>query len=193
MAAVRPAGPAPTTAASTVNGLVSSRFMPHLYRIPRAICAKAGRSIRICASPSFPTSLFGVFFIGRRKMALQIHSIVQDASDFDDSSCGDPVHKKVPSATAVSRNVKRAQASRNLVAGIGSVNVGAVGKLAYRFEQRVPIKAGLASAEIFDGPSDDICKIEFRRGTEPNAPILLDHEASYSAVLEMIFSESLFK
>jgi hypothetical protein len=131
--------------------------------------------------------------VGKRKVALQIHSIVQDASDFDGSSCGYPVHEEVPSATAVSSNVERAEASRDVISGFGSGNVGTASKLADRLKQRVPIESRLARAEILDGPSDDICEIELRGGTKPNAPIPLDHEASYSVAVEMIFSESLFK
>jgi hypothetical protein len=52
---------------------------------------------------------------------------VQDAADFDDPLWSHPVQKDVTSATAVSRNVKRAKAPHDLVSDLGSGNVGTVG------------------------------------------------------------------
>ncbi len=140
-----------------------------------------------------PKPLIDAVVFGRRKVALQIHAVVQNAHDLDDASCGYPVQKQVPSATAVSGNMKRAETSRNLVPAPGPGNVGTVGKLADGLEQYIPIKSRLVRSEILSASSDEICEIELRGGAEPNAPVALDHEAPYSAVLEMTLSERSFK
>jgi hypothetical protein len=62
-----------------------------------------------------------------------------------------------------------------------------------RLNERVPVESGLTRAEILSGPFEDICEIEFCRSAEANAPFPLDHEAYYSAVLEMTFSDRSFK
>jgi len=112
-------------------------------------------------------------------VALQVHIVVQDASDFDEPSWSYPVQEEVTSATTMSRNVERAEARHDLVSDLGPGNVGTVGKLADRLNKRIPIESGLPRAEILSRPFEDICEIELCRSAEANAPFPLDHEALF--------------
>jgi hypothetical protein len=76
-------------------------------------------------------------------VALQVHTIVRDAPDFDNPSWSYPVQEKVTSATAMSRNVQNAEAPHDLVSGLGSSDIGTVGELADRLNKRVAIATGL--------------------------------------------------
>jgi hypothetical protein len=110
-------------------------------------------------------------------VAPEVHSVVQDAHDFDDPSWSYPVQKQVTSATTVSRNMERAEALHDLVSCLGPSHVGTVAEFADRLNERVPVESGLAAAEILSGPIEDICEISLGRSTEANAPSPLDHQA----------------
>jgi hypothetical protein len=121
--------------------------------------------------------LLAALLVDKRQVALQFHTVVQDAPDLDDPSRGYPVQEKVTSATTMSRNVQSAEAPHDLVSGLGSSDIGTVGKRADRLNKRVAIAAGLPGAEILSRPFENICEIELCRSTEANAPFRLGHDA----------------
>lgn len=108
-------------------------------------------------------------------MTLQIHAVVQDAPDFDDSSGSYPVQEKVTSATTMSSDVERAEAPHDLVSGLGSGDIGIAGKLADRLNKCVAVETGLPRAEILSRPFENICEVELCRSAEPDAPFPLGH------------------
>ena len=68
--------------------------------------------------------------------------------------------------------------------------IGTFRNLGNRLNERLLIDARLSYAEIFDGPFDDIRKVELCSGAEANAPFPPSHSRKfYPAALEMIFSE----
>lgn len=114
----------------------------------------------------------------------QVHSVVEDAHDFDRVRCRCPVHQKVASATLVSRNVERMKTGNDLVSGLGACDVGTAGKLANRLNERVPIGTRLSRAKILGRPFEDVRKVEFRGCAETDAPPLLPHDASIRLILK---------
>jgi hypothetical protein len=89
--------------------------------------------------------------------------------------------------------MERAKTWHDLVPGLRARNIGAVGKLADRLNERVAIDARLSRAKILGGPLQDVREVEFGGGAETDAPSPPDHAALYSAVLEMTLSERSFK
>ncbi|SRR6266571_2402790 len=138
------------------------------------------------------SALFVAIIVRKRRMAPQIHAVVQDASDFDDASLTDAVHQEVTPAAAMPGNVQGAQARHYLVPGLGPGNVRTIRKFADRLDQRVAIDSGLPRAEVFSRPFEDICEIKLGCGTQADTPFPLSHEA-YSAVPEMTLSAMSFK
>jgi hypothetical protein len=110
-------------------------------------------------------------------VALQIHTVVQDAPDFDDPSRSYSEQKKATSATTMSSDVECAEAPHDLVSGLGSSDIGTCGKFADRLNKRVAIETGLPRAEILSRPFENICEIELCRSAEPNAPFPPGHDA----------------
>jgi hypothetical protein len=104
------------------------------------------------ALPAVRDWLFAALIVGQRKVALHVHSVVQDSPDFDDPSGSYPVQEKVTSATTVSRNMERAKTPHDLVPGFGPTNLGTNCEFANRANERVPIASGLPRAEILGGP-----------------------------------------
>ena len=111
-------------------------------------------------------------------MALKVHSVVEDARDFDRAVWRDPVHQKMAFATAAPRNVERAKACHDLVPGPGARNIGTVGKLANRLNEGIPIDPRLSRAKILCGPLEDVGKVDFRGRAETNAPSQFGHDGS---------------
>jgi hypothetical protein len=134
--------------------------------------------------PLFPAAararLFAALVLGKWQVALQVHTVVQDAPDFDDPSRSHPVQEKVTSATTMSSNVECAEAPHDLVSGLGSSDIGTAGKFADRLNKRVAIETGLPRAKILSRPFENICEIQLCRSAEPNAPFLLGHDALLS-------------
>jgi hypothetical protein len=85
-------------------------------------------------------------------VALDVHSVVQDPTDFDNSSGSCPVQKKVTSAMAVPRDVERTKTLHDLVPGLGPGNLGTIGQFANGANERIPIAQRLPRAEILSGP-----------------------------------------
>jgi hypothetical protein len=125
-----------------------------------------------------PEALFGAFVGDRWNVALKVHSVVEDPHDFDRAVWRCPVHQEVTSAKAPSRNVERAKACHDLVPSLGAYDVGAVGELANRLNERVPIDARLSRAKILGRPFEDIGEVDFCGSTETNPPPPLSHEGS---------------
>jgi hypothetical protein len=96
--------------------------------------------------------LFAALIVGKRKVALHVHSVVQDSPDFDDPSGTYPVQKEVKSATTVSRDVERAKTPHDLVSGFGPTNLRTVCEFDSRANERLPIAPGLPCAEILGRP-----------------------------------------
>jgi hypothetical protein len=109
-------------------------------------------------------------------VAPKIHAVVQDADDFDRAPCPDPVHQEVSSATAMARNVERAEACHDLVSGLETRNIGTGSKFANRLNNGVAVHSGLPRAKILSRPFQDICKIELCGSAETNPPSALDHQ-----------------
>ena len=128
--------------------------------------------------PCDATALFGALVGGRRDVASKIHSVVEDAHDFDRAIRHDPVHQEVAPPTATPRNVERAKACHDLVPGLGARYIGTVGKFANRLNKAVPIDARLSPAKILSGSFEDVGKVDFRGSAETNAPSLVCHEGS---------------
>jgi hypothetical protein len=112
-------------------------------------------------SRSHPAPLFAALVTGKWNMALKVHSVVEDAHDFDRALWRGPVHQEVTSATTVSRNVERTKTWHDLVSSLRAHDIGTVGKFANRLDKRVPIDARLPRAKILSGPFEDICEVEF--------------------------------
>jgi hypothetical protein len=128
--------------------------------------------------------LFGAFVRGKWKVPPQIHSVVEDAHDFDRVGCRCSVHQKVASATPVSCNVERMKTGNDLVSGPGACDVGTAGKLVNRLNERVPIDTRLSRAKILSRPFEDVRKVEFCGCAETDAPSLLRHDASIRLILK---------
>ncbi|MGY4504818.1 hypothetical protein ACVWYH_008775 [Bradyrhizobium sp. GM24.11] len=122
--------------------------------------------------------LFPALVGSRWNVALKVHSVVQNANNFDGRFGCNPVHQEVTSAPSVSRDVERAQTPHDLVAGPGSRNVRTVREFGDRLNERVPIDSRLSGAEILGGPFQDIRKIELCGSAETNTPFLLGHEVT---------------
>jgi len=72
-------------------------------------------------------------------MALEIHSVMENAYDFDRALWSCPVHQEVPSVTTVSRDMERAKARHDLISGFGARDIGPVSQFADRMNERVPV------------------------------------------------------
>jgi hypothetical protein len=55
-------------------------------------------------------TIVAVFIRRRGRMTLQVHLIVQDSADFNDSAFGDAIQEEVAPAPTVLGNVERAEA-----------------------------------------------------------------------------------
>jgi hypothetical protein len=86
-------------------------------------------------------SYFAALVDGQRNVALKIHSVVQDADDFDLLFGCYPVHQEVASATSVSRDMQRAETWHDLVSGLGVCDVGTFHQFADRLNERVPVNS----------------------------------------------------
>jgi hypothetical protein len=127
-------------------------------------------------------------------MALKIHSVMEDAHDFDRVVRRGPVHQEMASATAAPRNLERAKAWHDLVPGLRARDIKTASKFANRLNKDVPIDASLSRTKILCGPLEDVGKVDFRGCAETNAPSPLGHDSAlYSTVPEMTFSERSFK
>ena len=138
-------------------------------------------------------ALFGFLSAGQWNVALKVHSVVEDAYDFDRAVWRHSVHKEVTSTTTLSRNVERPKTRDDLVSGLGARDIGTIGKFADRLDDGVAVDTRLSRAKILSGPFEDIRKVEFCGGAKPDVPFPLDHKGPYSAVLEMTFSENSFR
>ena len=87
-------------------------------------------------------------------------------------------HEEVTSTATVPRNVERSKTGHDLVAGLRARNIGTVGKLADRQNERVAINTRLSRAKILGGPFEDVGEVEFGGGAEADAPSLLGHAGS---------------
>lgn len=90
----------------------------------------------------------------------------------------DAIHEEVASAPTASCNVEGTKTRRDLVSGFGACNLRALGQLANRLNQQVPIDARLSRSEILSRPFQDIRKI-FRGGAKADAPLLPGHAALF--------------
>jgi len=141
--------------------------------------ARARRCIqRRADAPCDAIALFGALAGGRWDVASKVHSVVEDAHDFDRAVRRSPVHQEMASATAAPRNVERAKACHDLVPGPGARYIGAAGKFANRLNKSVPIDARLSRAKILRSPFEDVGKVDFCGCAEANAPSPLGHECS---------------
>ena len=96
-------------------------------------------------------------------MAPKVHSVMEDAHDFDRAVRRGPVHQEMASATAAPRNVKRTKTRHDLVPGPGARNVRTLGKLTNRLNKGVPmIDPRLSRAKILGGLSEHVGKVELR-------------------------------
>lgn len=133
-------------------------------------------------TPAFPAvlqkALFGALVGGRLDVAPKVHSVVEDAHDFDRAFRRDPVHQEMAPPTAAPRNVECAKAAHDLVPRLGARNIGTVGKLADHLKKGVPIDTRLSCAKILSGPFEDVGKVDFCSSAETNAPSPLGHEGS---------------
>ncbi len=111
-------------------------------------------------------------------MTLKVHSVVQDSHDFDRCFWGHPVHQEVTTAPTVSGNVDRAKTWHDFISSFAARNIGTFSKFGNRLNERLLIDARLSDAEIFDGPFDDIRKVELCSGAEANAPFPPSHSRS---------------
>jgi hypothetical protein len=121
-------------------------------------------------------ALFGLLSAGQCKVALKVNSVVEDAYDFDRAVWRYPVHQEVASTTTLPRNVERPKTRYDLVSGLGTRDIGTVGKFADRLNDGVAVDTRLSRAKILSGPFEDIRKVEFCGGAEPDVPFPLDHK-----------------
>jgi hypothetical protein len=123
-------------------------------------------------------ALFGFLSAGQWNVALKVHSVVEDAYDFDRAVWRYPVHQEVASTTTVPRNMERPKTRYDLVSRLGTREIWTVGKFADCLNDGVPVDTRLSRAKILSGPFEDIRKVEFCGGAEPDVPFPLDHEGS---------------
>jgi hypothetical protein len=108
----------------------------------------------------------------------KVHSVVEDPHDFDRAVWRCPIHQEVTSATTPSRNVERAKTCDDLIPGLGTYDIGAVGEFTNRLNERVPIETRLSRAKILGSPFEDVGKVDFCDSAETNPPSALGHEDS---------------
>jgi len=125
-------------------------------------------------------------------LAPKVHPVVKDADDLDEAIRPCAVHEEVTPTPAMPRNVERAKTGDDLVAGVRAWNIGTVGKLADRLNERVPIRARLSDAKILGGPSEDVREVEFGLRAEADTPAPLGR-GLYSADREATLSERSFR
>lgn len=111
-------------------------------------------------------------------MALKVHLIVQDSTDFHDPASHDAIQEKVATVTAVPSHMERPEAGHDVVSRSGSGHVGAFREFADGLQQSVTIDRGLSRPEILGCPLEDVCEIDFSDNAETNAPLLRDHGMS---------------
>jgi hypothetical protein len=111
-------------------------------------------------------------------VALNVHSVVEDAYDFDRASWSDSVHQEVAATATVPRNMQRTKTRHDLVPGPGSHDIGTAGQFANRLNECVPIDTRLSGAKILRRPFENIRKVEFGSGTETDTPSPLGHKGS---------------
>ena len=75
------------------------------------------------------------------RLALKIHSVVEDVYDFDRAVWRYPVHQEVASATTLPRNVERLKTRYDLVSSLGARDIGTLGKVADRLNDGVAVEA----------------------------------------------------
>jgi hypothetical protein len=68
--------------------------------------------------PIATPSSFLILVRGHWQMTPEIHLVVEDTTDFNDSSLIAAIKKKVPSASAVTGDMKAAKARRNIIASL---------------------------------------------------------------------------
>jgi len=123
-------------------------------------------------------ALSGALVAVRWNVALKVQAVVEDPHDLDRAVRRGPNHQEVTSATSPSRNVERAKARCDLIAGLGACKLGIAGEFADRLDEGVAIDARLPRAKILDGPSEDIGEVELGGSTETNAPPTPGHEGA---------------
>lgn len=121
-------------------------------------------------------------------MAVDIHSVVQNAGNFDDLAASDPINEEMAPTSTMAGYVESADAGHDLSAHLRACHVGTIDEFTDRQEERVAIRSALSVAEILCRPSENVCEIELRRGAETNTPCALAHAVLFDAP-EMIFSE----
>jgi hypothetical protein len=92
-------------------------------------------------------TLFGFLSTGQWKVVLKVHSVVEDAYDFDRAVWRYPVHQEVASTTTLPRNVERAKTWYDLVSGLGARDIGTVGKFGDRLNDGVAVDTRLSRAK----------------------------------------------
>jgi len=84
-------------------------------------------------------ALFGFLSAGQWNVTLKVHSVVEDAYDFDRAVWRYRVHQEVASTGTVPRNVERPKTRYDLVSRLGTRDIGTVGKFADRLNDGVPV------------------------------------------------------
>jgi hypothetical protein len=146
------------------------------YARLRPLSCGGGFSVFIHVQPSHRSisgrerALFG-------NVALNVHSVVEDAYDFDRASWSDSVHQEVAATTTVPRNMQRTKTPHDLP-GPGSHNIRTAGRFANRLNECVPIDTRLSGAKIFGRALENIRKVKFGSGTETDTPSPLGHKGS---------------
>lgn len=76
-------------------------------------------------------------------MAGEVHSIVQNAHNFNHIRLRHPVENKMPPSAPPAREVERPQSWANLIAGDATRNVWAICQLDKGLDEYLPVPAGL--------------------------------------------------
>jgi hypothetical protein len=103
-------------------------------------------------------------------MAGEVHGIVQNPRDFDHIRLRHTIDDKVSPSAPAARDVERAQARANLIAGDATRDVWAASKLHESLRENLLVHTSLERAEGFHGPLKYGLEILFGCLTESDSP-----------------------
>jgi len=124
-----------------------------------------------------------------RKVATQIHAVVQDTRDFDRSVFCHSVQEQVASTSPVPGHVECMNVAHNVVALSSARYGGSVGKLSNGLHQGCSIGPCLSGSGIVRGPLKNGDEIAFSLRAEANLPSLRGHMRLFGRIKNSSFRE----
>ena len=118
-------------------------------------------------------------------MARQVHCVMKNANNFDHLAADGAIYDEMTSPTALTRNVKAAEARENFVTGGASGHVRARVKRREGIDERDLLNRGLSFAEIIGGVFENTSEILFGLGAEANLPLSVGHSTSRPEIAKL--------